>query len=71
MMCVRTPISRGVLDTILYDKVCQRLAAGMWFSPVIPVSSNNKADRNDIIVILLKMAVNTITQPNALSTIQG
>jgi len=24
---------RGVLDSILCDKVCQRLAAGQWFSP--------------------------------------
>ena len=71
MLCVRTPISRGVLDTLLYDKVCQRLAAGMWFSPFIPVSSTNKTDRDDIIEILLKVAVNIITQPNALSTIQG
>ena len=30
---------RGVLDTTLCDKVCQRLAASQWFSPGTPVSS--------------------------------
>jgi hypothetical protein len=33
---------QGVLDITLCDKVCQWLAAGLWFSPVIPVSSTNK-----------------------------
>jgi hypothetical protein len=27
---VRIPPSRGVLDTTLFDKVCQWLAAGLW-----------------------------------------
>ena len=45
---------RGVLDTKLCDKVCQRLAAGLWFSPGTPVSSTNKTE------ILLKVALNTI-----------
>jgi hypothetical protein len=27
---------RGVLDTILGDKVCRRLAASWWFSPNAP-----------------------------------
>ena len=27
-------LCRGVLDTILCDKVCQLLATGRWFSPV-------------------------------------
>jgi hypothetical protein len=43
---------RCVLDTTLCDKVCQWLAADQWFSPGNPVSSTNKADRNDITVIL-------------------
>ena len=43
------------------DKVCHWFAVGGWFSPVIPVSSNNKTDRHDIIEILLKVALNTIT----------
>jgi hypothetical protein len=31
----------------LYDKVCQWLATGQWFSLGIPVSSTNKTDRHD------------------------
>jgi hypothetical protein len=42
------------------DKVCQRLAAGRWFSPDAPVSSTNKANGHDITEILLKVALNTI-----------
>ena len=54
---------RGVLDTTLYDTVCQLLATGQWFSPGIPsVSSTNKTDRYDITEVLLKVALNTITQ---------
>jgi hypothetical protein len=41
-------------------KVCQWLAAGLWFSPGTPVSSTNKTDSHDITVILLKVALNTI-----------
>jgi hypothetical protein len=52
---------RGVLDTTLCDKVCQRLAAGQWFSPGTPVSSINKTDSHDITEILLKVALNSIT----------
>ena len=48
---------RGAPDPILCDKVCQRLAAGLWFSPV---SSTNKTDRH-ITEILLKVALNNIT----------
>ena len=43
---------RGVLDTTLCDKVCQRLATGRWFSPGIPVSPTNKTDRHDLIDIM-------------------
>ena len=46
---------RGALDTTLCDKVCQWLAAGLWFSPCSPVSFTNKPE------ILLKVALNTIT----------
>ena len=52
----------GVLDTTLCDKVCQWLVAGLWFSPGTPVSSTNKVDRQDITAILLKVALNIITQ---------
>jgi hypothetical protein len=39
----------------------RKLAAGRSFSAGIPVSSNNKTDRQDIIEILVKVALNTIT----------
>jgi hypothetical protein len=35
-----------------------------WFSPDTLVSSTNKTDRHDITEILLKVALNTINQPN-------
>jgi hypothetical protein len=53
-------IEFNVLDTTLCDKVCQRLAAGQWFSPGIPVSSINKMDSHDITEILLKVALQVI-----------
>ena len=40
--------------TTLYDKVCQWLVTGRWFSPGPPVSSTNKTDRHDITEILNK-----------------
>ena len=48
----------------VFDKVCQWLVAGRWFSPGTPVSSTNKTDDHDILVteILLKVALNTIDQ---------
>jgi hypothetical protein len=51
---------RGVLDTTLCDKVCQWLAAGLWFCLGTTVSSTIKTDRHDITEILLKVALNTI-----------
>ena len=39
---------RGVLDTILCDKICQWLAKVRWFLPGIPVSSTNKTGRHEI-----------------------
>jgi len=45
----------------LYYKVCQWLTTGWWLSPGIPVSSSNKTDSHDLIEILLKVALNTIT----------
>jgi hypothetical protein len=44
-------IQRGVLDTTLCDKVCQRVLAGLRFYPGTPVSSTNKTD-HDITEIL-------------------
>ena len=51
---------QGVLDATLYDKICQWLATGRWFSPGTPVSSTNKTDRHDINEMLLKVTLNTI-----------
>ena len=34
--------------------------AGLWFSPVTPVSSTNKTDHSDIAEILLKVALITL-----------
>jgi hypothetical protein len=60
-MWVRIPLSRGVLDTTLFDKVCQWLAAGRWFSLGTRILASNKTDRHDLGEILLKVALNTIT----------
>ena len=56
---------RGVLDTPLYDKVCQSLSTGRWFSPGTPVSSDN----HDVTELLLKVAFNTINQPQTYNSI--
>ena len=46
MLQVQIPLRRRVFDTELFDKVCQLLATGQWFSPGTPASpTNNKADR--------------------------
>jgi hypothetical protein len=52
---VRIPLRQGVLDEILYDKVCQWLTAGTL------VSSTNKTDHHDIAEILLNVALSTTT----------
>jgi hypothetical protein len=44
------------------DQVYQLLAHGRWFSPDIPASSTTKTGRHDIAEILLKVALNTISQ---------
>ena len=44
-------------------KFVSDLPAGRWLSPETPVSSTNKTYRHDIAVILLKVALNTITLP--------
>jgi len=54
-------LRQGVLDTTLCDKVCQWLTTGRCFSPGTPVSSTYKTYRQ----ILLKVALNTITFPQA------
>ena len=55
------PLRRGVLDTTLWEKVCQLFATGRWFFAGTLVSSTNKTDRHDMAEILLKVALNTIT----------
>jgi hypothetical protein len=42
---LRTPLRRDALGTTLRDKVCQWLAAGLWFSPGTLVSSTNPSPR--------------------------
>jgi hypothetical protein len=54
---VRVLLRRGVHDTTVYDKVCQRLATGLWISLGTLVSSTNKTDCHDIAEILLKVAM--------------
>jgi hypothetical protein len=54
----RIPVRLGVLDTTLYDNVCQWLASGGWFSPVF---STNKTDRHETTEILLKVVLSIIT----------
>jgi hypothetical protein len=54
-------VSLNIAHTRLCEKVCQRFAAGQWFSSSTLVSSTNKTDRYDITEILLKVALNTIT----------
>ena len=61
----------GVLDTTLYDKVCQWLATGQLFSPGTAVSSINKTDRHDITGILLKVALSTLTPSQRVIRIYG
>ena len=58
MLWVR--ISIRTRCTTFCDHVCQWLATGRWVSLGPPVSSINKADRQDIIEMLLKMALSTI-----------
>jgi hypothetical protein len=61
MLWVR--ISIRAMCTTWWDKVCQWLATGRWFSPGPPFSSTNKTDRHNITeLISLKVALNTIKQ---------
>ena len=59
----------SLIDTILFDRVCQWLATGQWFSPSTPVSSTINTDLHDIDVILFKVALNTTTQTLKYDTI--
>jgi hypothetical protein len=44
---------RDVPDKTLCDKVCQWLATDRWFSPGTPVSSTNKTDRYNTLLVKL------------------
>ena len=46
----------------LYDKVCQWLTTGRWFSSGPPVSSTNKTDCYNVTEILLKVVLDIIKQ---------
>ena len=60
--CYKTNIVQWLFLTAGYNKICQWLVAGQWFSPVTLVSSTNKANRYDIAEILLKVALSTVNQ---------
>jgi len=53
--------AHGVLDTTLYNKACQSLATGRWFSPDTPITSTNNSHHHYIAEIVLKVTLNTIT----------
>jgi hypothetical protein len=61
----------GVLDTSLCDKVCQSLATGWLFSPGTLVSFTNKINLNDIIEILLKVVLNTISHHKSTNLLEN
>ena len=55
---------RSLLDTILCDKVCQNFTCGravFFFSPGTPVASTDETDLHDLIEILSKISLNTVT----------
>ena len=60
--------AHGKLYTTLCDKVCQGLVAVLWFSLGTLVFSTNKTDRHDITEVLLKVALNTITLQQSLTS---
>ena len=58
---VRIPLSRGILNATLCDKVCHWLMADRWFSPGTLISPPINWPPYDITEKLLKVAVITIT----------
>ena len=54
---------------MISDKVYQLLAHGRWLSPGTPASSTTKTGRHDIAEILLRVALNTINQMEAIDLI--
>ena len=61
MLWVRILLRQGVLNTTLCDKSLSVTCSRSGFSPGTLVSSINNIDPHDIIEILLKVALNTIT----------
>jgi hypothetical protein len=61
LLWIRIPFMGKSTWYNIYDKVCQWLTAGRWFSHRTPVSSINKTDCHDITEILSKVTLNTIT----------
>ena len=59
------PITINVVSSNPIQARCSRYSIMFcqWFSPGSPFSSTNKTDQNDIAEILLKVVLNTITQP--------
>ena len=69
-----SPIRRGFTPGFVYykkgctrlaaasDKAYQLLAHGRWFSPGTSASSTTKTGRDDIVEMLLNIALNTINQ---------
>jgi hypothetical protein len=53
-------LGRGVLNTILCDKVCLWRTTDRWFSPGTPITFTNKTEYHDITEILLKVVLSTI-----------
>ena len=51
-------------DTTLCEKVCQWLVTGQWYFPGTLVFFTNNTDHNHTTEILLKVALNTISQTN-------
>jgi len=61
---------RGVLATTLCDKICQLLATCWWVFQGTLFSSTNKTDHHNITEILLKVALNTITQTKSIDFVK-
>ena len=58
---VRIPLTRGILNTTLCDKVCQWLATDQWFfSGTLVPPPITESDCHNITEILLKVVLNTI-----------
>jgi len=66
------PLFKLSFHTLICVPVWAKVMDLQWFSADTPVSFNNKTDRQDIAEILLKVALNTISQskPKVMAKIQ-